>query len=214
MCALSLALTALSLLLLALNLSHSNVHIFDYWAEYTVTAVCGSTVGAMIASRRPENPIGWIFCVGGCLAAGVENFGAEYATYALLAEPGSLPGGEAVAWVISWVWILSMGLFVFLCLLFPNGRLPGRRWRWVAWLGAAAILVGAISIAIQPGPIDGLGSIQNPLGLEGANVIRVVNNHFLVQALLGTLGLVATVSSFARLRRAEGGERQQLKWFA
>ncbi len=62
---LSLALTASSLLLLVLNLSHPNVHIFDYWAEYTVTAVCGSTVGVVLASQRAHNPIGWIFCTGG-----------------------------------------------------------------------------------------------------------------------------------------------------
>ena len=144
---LSLALTAFSLLLLALNLSHPNLHIFDYWAEYTVAAVVGSTVGAVIASPRPENPIGWIFCTGAGLAAGVHHFGAEYAVYALLAGPDSLTGGESLAWITSWNWTLSIGLFVFLCLLFPDGRLPSSRLRWVAWLNVYVVLMGAVSIA-------------------------------------------------------------------
>jgi hypothetical protein len=210
---LSLTLTATSLLLLVLNLSHPNVHIFNYWAEYTVTAVSGSTVGAVLASQRPHNPIGWIFCTGGGLSAGIENFGAQYATYALLAEPGSLPGGEAAAWLTSWMWTVSVGLFVFLCLLFPYGRLPSRRWRWVALLSGIVILGGAILIAFQPGFIDGLEPIRNPLGLEGGNLVQGTDNDFLVQALLGGLGLVATASLFVRLRSATGVEHLQLRWF-
>jgi hypothetical protein len=210
---LSLALTATSLLLLVLNLSHPNVHIFDYWAEYTVTAVSGSTVGAVLASQRPHNPIGWIFCIGGGLGAGIEHFGAQYATYALLAEPGSLPGGAAAAWLTSWMWTFSVGLFVFLCLLFPYGRLPSSRWRWFAWLSGIVILTGAVLIAFQPGQIEGLGSISNPLGLKGANIVPGTDNDFLVQALLGGLGLVATASLFVRLRRARGVEHLQLQWF-
>ena len=211
--ALSLALTASSLLLLVLNRSYPNVHIFDYWAEYTVTAICGSTVGVVLVSQRPHNPIGWIFCMGGGLSAGIEHFGAQYAIYALLVKDGSLPGGEAAAWFTSWMWTFSVGLFVFLCLLFPYGRLPGRRWRWVAWLSGIVILAGAVLIAFQPGRIDGLGPITNPLGLEGANLVQVVDNDFLVQALLGGLGLVATASLFVRLRSATGVEHLQLRWF-
>jgi hypothetical protein len=211
--ALSLALTASSLLLLVLNWSHPNVHIFDYWAEYTVVAVCGSTVGAVITSQRVHNLIGWIFCMGGGLSAGIEHFAAQYATYALLVRDGSLPGGEAAAWFTSWIWTFSVGLFVFLCLLFPNGQLPSRRWRWAAWLSGIVILAGAVLIAFQRGPIAGLGPISNPLGLEGANLVQGMDNDFLVQALLGGLGLVATASLFARLRHATGVEYLQLQWF-
>jgi hypothetical protein len=213
MCALSLVLTALSILLLALNLSHPNAHVFDYWGEFTVVAIAGATVGAVIASRRPENPIGWIFCTGGGLAGSVQHFGAQYATYTLLAQPGWLPGGEALAWLSSWIWTLSVGLFVFLCLLFPNGRLPSSRWRWVAWFSTTVVLAGAVGVAFQPGPIDGLGSIRNPLGHEGFVLFNRVSNYFLVQALLGAAGLVSAASLFVRLHRSEGEERQQLKWF-
>ena len=100
--ALSSALTALSLFLLILTSSYPNVEIFDYWVESTVIPLSCSMVGALIASRHPENPTGWIFCALG-LAAGVRHFGAEYAIYALLVEPGSLTFGEALAWISSWI---------------------------------------------------------------------------------------------------------------
>src|SRR5688572_24731830 len=102
MWALSSTLTAFSLLLLILTSTHPNTNIFDYWVESTLISVSCSTVGALIASRRPGNPTGWIFCALG-LAAGVRHFGAEYAIYALLAEPGSLPFGEVLAWITSWI---------------------------------------------------------------------------------------------------------------
>ena len=85
-----------------------------------------STVGATVASRLPDSPIGWLFCAIG-LSFGVSHFSAEYAAYALLAPSRSLPAGEAFAWLTSWVWVGGLGLIVFLDLLFPNGRLPSAR---------------------------------------------------------------------------------------
>ena len=98
LCGLSLALTALSLLLFALNLSHSVAHVFDYWLEDAVLAVSFSIIGAIIASRLPANPLGWLFCAAACFIA-VAYLSAEYAIYALLARPNSLPAGEALAWL-------------------------------------------------------------------------------------------------------------------
>jgi two-component system, NarL family, sensor kinase len=204
---LSMTLTALSLLLLALNLSHPAAHVFDYWVENTTIAVGCSAVGAVVASRCPGNPIGWIFCVIG-LAGAVRHFGAQYADHALLGAPGSLPAGEAVAWGTSWTWVLYMGLLIFLALLFPNGQLPSSRWRWVAWLSAIVIATGAVSVAFSPGPLRGLAPIHNPLGIEG---VRSVESLF--QAFLFILGLFAATSLFLRLRNTRGVERQQLKWF-
>jgi hypothetical protein len=208
MWALSSALTALSLFLLILTSSYANVEIFDYWVESTVIPLSCSTVGALIASRHPENPTGWIFCALG-LAAGVRHFGAEYAIYALLAEPGSLPFGEALAWVTSWIRVPYFSLFVFVALLFPDGRLPSSRWRWVAWLTTIVVAVGTILVAFSPGATRGLGPISNPLGIESVpNVVR------LVELLIFALGLVAGGSLFARLPYATWVERQQIKWFA
>src|SRR5918996_3998622 len=208
--ALSVALTALSLLLLTLSISHPDVHIFDHWLDSTLAAIAFSTVGAVIAPRTPsDNPIGWLFCVGGLLFA-VTHFSAEYAIYTLLAAPGSLlPGGEAAAWLESWLWVPQLGSVVLVVLLFPDGRLPSRGWRWFVWLSALLVLMGALLSALSPGPISvGLGPIRNPLGVESLpSFIKVVER--VVNALL----FAVVISLFVRLRRARELERQQIKWF-
>jgi hypothetical protein len=208
-CALSLALAALGLLLLNLNLSQPEPHIFDTWLDNTLNAVFFSTVGALIASRRPENPVGWLLCLFG-LSESTLHFSAEYAIYALLTQPNSLPAGEAMVWTTSWMLPIIIGLSVFYVLLFPTGRLPSERWRWLAWLTVAFILVGAISGAFSSGPVDGLGPIRNPLGIEGfSNVYKAV-----MYTMPPVLLVAATLSVFMRLRSATGIERQQIKWFA
>ena len=208
MCAFSLALTALSLLLLVLNVSHPDVPIHPYWTVNTLLAVGFSPVGAVIVSRSsPENPIGWLFCSIGFLW-GVTHFSAEYAIYTLLAAPGSLPASAPAAWMMGWVWVPACGLIVLLCLLFPDGRLPSRHWRWFAWFSVLLILVGAISQALAPGSVYYLGGIHNPLGVEG-----LPNVGEQVQTLVFTLIFVSAGSLFVRRLRASGVERQQLKWF-
>src|SRR5215218_2540751 len=208
-CALSLALTALSLLLLALNLSHPNSHIFGAWLDGTLSALSYAPVGALIASRHPANPVGWLLCLYG-LVISLSGFSAQYATYALLARPDSLPGGEVMAWITSWILPIINGLTVFYILLFPTGRLPGRRWRWLAWLSVAFVVVGVILAAFSPGALLGmLGPIRNPLGVEGfTNVYKAV-----LFTMAPLLTLAAALAVFLRLRRAMGVERQQIKWF-
>jgi hypothetical protein len=175
-------------------------------------AIAWSTVGAVVASRRPENAVGWILWAMGLLS-GVALFAGQYATYALLVHPGSLPGGELVGLLSSWIWVPIIGLLIFLLLLFPNGQLPTRRWRPVAWIGGAVIAMGAINEALVPGTIDGLEPLRNPLGIEGAKRILALLST-ISQALAAALLLVAAASLFVRLRRARGEERQQVKWLA
>ena len=206
-CALSLTLTALSLLLWALNLTLSVARIYDYWHENTVLAVSFSILGAIIASRLPANPLGWLFCAAASIIA-VAYLSAEYAIYALVARPDSLPAGEALAWLASWVWIPSIGCVVLSLLLFPNGRLPSSRWRWLAWLSVLVTIAGAVWVALSPGAIGNLGSIRNPLGIEG-----LPDGYKPVQTIIFALLFVAAVSTLVlRLRRARGIERQQIKW--
>jgi hypothetical protein len=210
MCAVSLALTAGGLLLLVLSReARPGIPVFAQWAEDAVIAVGFSTLGAVVAPRfPPNNPIGWLFCYLGLVAA-VLLFGGEYAYYSLLARPGSLPGGEELAWVVSWLWVPHSGLFAFLGLLFPDGRLPTPRWRPFAWLVGAAVVGGSVAVAYSPGPIDSLAPIRNPLGVEGApNLVAPV------EVVVFALTLGAALSLLARLRRARGVERLQIKWFA
>jgi hypothetical protein len=206
--ALSIALTVLSLWLLVLSLSHPGVHIFVHWIEGTVLAIGFSTVGALVAPRHSQNPMGWIFCAVGLLYAAV-HFVAEYAIYTLLAAPGSLPAGEAAAWIFSWLFVPQIGLSGLLVLLFPNGRVQSIGWRWFAWLIVFATPASMIMAALSPGEIVGLEPIHNPLGIED-----LPNLYELVQALMLTLLLVAATSLLVRLRRARGVEQQQIKWFA
>jgi hypothetical protein len=211
--ALSLVLTALGILLLSLNLSHPNVPIYDYWHQSTATGVVFSTLGAIVASRRPEHPVGWLFCVIGFLA-GADLFCAQYATYALLAQPGALPAGEAAAWVRSWFGVVGGGLGVFLLLLFPDGRLPSARWRYLAWFNAALIFLGVLWVALAPGPLDGLGPIRNPLGIDSLGVVGAGNAFDVYEIPWFVIVVVATTSVFVRLYGAGLEERQQIKWFA
>ena len=206
-CALSLALTALSILLLALSTFHPAIPINYYWLETTVIAAGYSTVGALVAPRLRESPIGWLFCAIG-LSFAVVHFSAEYAIYALLARPGSLPWGEASLWVWAWIWVPAIGLVVFLDLLFPDGKLPSTRWRWFAFFSIAAVIVGVNLTALSPGPILQL-PLRNPLGIEG-----LPNVYRMVEAFMYALIVVGASSMLLRLRRVGWIERQQIKWFA
>jgi len=207
LCALSLVLTALSVLLLVLNYSHPKAHTYGFWPENTVLPIGFSIIGAILASRLPANPLGWLFCAAATVAA-VAHFSGEYAIYALLAQPGTLPAGEALAWLTTWVWVLFIGFMVLSLLLFPDGRLPGRRWAWLVWLTVLLTSVGSAWQAFSPGIIVSLGSIRNPLEYEG---LPSANDP--VQTIMFALLFGAVASSLsARLRRARGLERQQIKW--
>jgi hypothetical protein len=205
-CGLSLALTALSVLLIVLLL-RSEATIYYFWLETSMVTVGYSIVGAIVASRLPHSPIGWLFCAI-ALCFGVDHFSAEYAAYALLEPSGSLPAGEAFAWLTSWVWVFGLGLVVFLDLLFPNGRLPSARWRWFSRFTAVALLPAATLAALSPGLITS-STLRNPLGIEG-----LPNATMPVQAFMYALIVVGASSMLWRLRRAGRIERQQIKWFA
>ena len=207
--ALTVTLTALSLLLLVLNLSYPNTHIFEWWFGNALVVI-DVTVGAIVASHRPENPVGWLLCLSGVVIS-TDSFVAQYATYALLARPNSLPAGEAMAWIASWLLPIMIGVQVFYLLLFPTGRLPSRRWRWLAWLTVAFVVVGVILSAFSAGALMGaLGPIRNPLGIEGFTNVYTTLLYTISPLLFGA----AALSVFMRLRHAVGVERQQIKWLA
>jgi hypothetical protein len=120
-----------------------------------------------------------------------------------------------MAWVSSWLVFIIIGFSVLYILLFPTGRLPSRRWRWVTWLTVAFVLVGVILGAFSSGPVEGLGPIRNPLGIEGfSNVYDSILFTMVFTMVATVLVVAAALSVFMRLRRAKGVERQQIKWFA
>src|SRR5215216_5154619 len=219
MCAVSLVLMGLGLLFLITSRSpvgipvYAGAPVYDYWLVNTVVAISFSTVGAIITPRLPpKNPIGWIFCSIGMIA-GMRLFVSEYAIVTLLAEPRSvpamLPGGEVLAWISSWLWVSHIGLFVFLALLFPDGRLPSSRWRPFGWLVGVVIVTGTASVALWPETAAGFDLVNHPLGIEVAT--DTVNP---VETILYALGLIAAASLLVRLRHSVGVKSQQVKWFA
>ena len=124
------------------------------------------TVGALIASRLPKNPIGWIFCGAGLLTE-TQRFSIAYADYALL-QNFALPGGESVAWFSTWVGLAGPVLAgLFLVLLFPNGRLLSRRWLTVAWVAVFGAALLTLGDAFTPGQLRTHSFVWNPFGVGG-----------------------------------------------
>jgi hypothetical protein len=180
---------------------------------FTALVLSFSTVGALIATRRPENRIGWILMAAG-FALGAEIILSGYVDFSLARPPGRLPGTEWVAWFAQWVWVPGFGpALTFLLLLFPDGRLPSRRWRPVAWLAVAAMGTLALGSAFTPGPFVDRPEVTNPLGLT------LFEGSLLEEGGVGWLLFPASVvlsatSMVVRFRRAAGEELQQIKWFA
>ena len=172
-----------------------------------------STVGALVASRRPENSIGWLF-LSGAFVWILGELALEYGVYAMITEPGTLPAGEWAAWFGAWA--RGVGWFIivmFLLLLFPNGRLPSPRWRPVLWVALGYVVFFTFAIWLSPESFDTrLAAYEtNPLGLESDSMVLLLDVAYLTFPLLiATSGAAVIV----RFRRSRGEERQQLKWFA
>jgi hypothetical protein len=183
-----------------------------------VLSLAYPTVGALIASRLPTNPISWIFCGVGLLY-GVRRFTGAYADYALF-ENISLSGGESAAWFSTWIGPVGLTLAgTFLMLLFPDGRLPSRRWRMVAWVALLGAMALALANVRKPGSLDAYPWVENPFGWVGVIGGTYTSYQFLAtlsllgMSLLAASTLAALFSLTLRLRRAGADERQQLKWF-
>ena len=170
-------------------------------------------VGALIASRRPENPIGWI-----CLAVGIiwmiAIMSGSYARYGLLvARPGSVPFPAAIGSLGEELGPATGGLIgTFLLLLFPDGRLPSRRWRPLAWLSGAVIGLISVGGVLAPGRLQDLGRVRNPFGLEGYPWVGEATQ--IVLLLLPLCILASATSLVLRFLRSQGEEREQIKWLA
>ncbi len=209
--AFSVACAALGILFLYMN-GHLASVVEEEGVD-AVAAVAFPTVGAIIASRRPGNPIGWIFCFVG-LSLGVAIFAAEYAVYARVTEPGALPAGVLAAWLGTWIWVPGVILGpTFLLLLFPHGRLPSPRWRPVAWISTGATALGVAVLMVLPWDLLDTGlPAENPFEVEVAQAFEVA--AFVAWIVLGMASMaLAVLAVIRRFSRSRGVERQQLKWF-
>jgi hypothetical protein len=154
--------------------------------------------------------------LGVAVVFGVGWFADGYAAYTLFHEPGALPAGPFAAGLAHFVFEgggLLFGSFVFVLLLFPDGRLPSRRWRAVAWLAAVVAALFQLVTAVEPGDLPGFPGVENPLGVGVVGPVVRAAEAPLLLVFLGTL-LAAAASLVVRFRRSRGPARQQLKWFA
>lgn len=171
------------------------------------------TVGAVVASRRPLHPVGWLFLAVGLLFA-VGGLAPAYVEYDRYVNPGVLPATRLFVWSISWIDTMVFLSIAFLLLLFPTGKLPSRRWRPVLWLAIGTSSIAFVTSAFKPGLIwpDTL-RMENPLGIEALDgTLRAVDDLIWI-AFVATI-VLSGASVVARFRGSRGDERQQLKWIA
>lgn len=179
-------------------------------AQLMIIPPAFATLGALISSRRPGNVMGWIFLATGIIG-GVQMFFGQYANVALAPDGMVLPAGAYAAWLA----MLAQNSFpvsiVFLVLLFPDGMLPSRRWRPVAW-AMGVFLAGTLILgALRPGPFLEFPSASNPFGIEGAKPSGMI---LAAGGLAGLACFLATMLSLiVRFYFSRGEQRLQLKWF-
>src|SRR5512132_50111 len=178
-----------------------------------LACVSAATVGAVLASRRPRHPVGWLLLALG-LSLNVSGVASAYAAYGLLARPGALPAARSVALYLPATVVTALTCLGFVLLLTPTGSLPSPRWRWWARATAAAPAVGLLAITLAPRPARLVGLAEgNPLDLRGLSGALFVT-YQLAFAVAGLAVVVGAASLVVRFRRARGTERQQLRWVA
>jgi hypothetical protein len=178
---------------------------------FLVAGLAFATTGALVASRLPSNPIGWLFCtIAFLIVAG--NLTYQYVDYTLYVSPGSLPGDKVAAVLQNLVGLPpAFGLLGLALLLFPDGRLPSRRWLPAAATGLAGATALVVGLALRPGPLDEpFRVIDNPLALGSFELMNALSG--LGWALSALSVALAAIATALRLRRSSGQARQQLKW--
>jgi len=183
----------------------------------TVLVIGYAIVGWLIASRRPDNSIGWIFLAIALSMAGLAFAGA-YSLYGLRVAPGSLPFADVLSWVAVWAWAPGFTLLVTLSvLLFPDGSPPSPRWRPVVWASFAVMGLLMVPIAISAWPHRGPDLLGPDLlggsSYSGGDLDVAYNLQALGSALIPFLALASIAGMVVRYRRGGPTERQQLRWF-
>src|SRR3954452_8078637 len=165
----------LLVLTVALAILSSGEEPADWFSTAILIGMTGvAHVGALVDSRYPRNPIGWLFSA---IAFGVVlvGFRETYVVYALFTSPGSLPGATVVAWLGSWIPLLAITSIPLVFLLFPDGSPPSRRWRLVGWVAIASMGLLVLGNIVVPGPLGGFNleriHIANPTGIQGLRCV-------------------------------------------
>jgi hypothetical protein len=213
-CALSLLILALSLVLIFLGWSTQMPEDWGSWQEQAITVVgfIGvPIVGGLIASHRPANSYGWLW-LSLAMSFALMQFGQTYAAYALVAEPGSLPGPRTIITVLGQGWVAAIVIVPFLFLLFPDGCLPTPGWRVVAWV---IVLVGVPLLILAPFVSDeaGLAPVGNPFVIHGTAAEEISALIDPAITVIFAANVISVASLVFRYHGASGIQRQQIKWF-
>jgi signal transduction histidine kinase len=186
-----------------------------YFVPIAIVMILGySTVGAVLASRNPRSPIAWLMMTVG-LAFVLTGFTSEYLAYAYVTKDGSPVIGPIVGLLSNALYLPMFAAIILLVLLFPTGRVPGPRWRYLPAGIGVLLALAEVAGALMPGDLDlDVGRIANPLGVDG---LRPVTEAVATVGWLGLLAAGAPLSVAAlvlRYRRSRGEERQQIRWLA
>lgn len=189
---------------------------FDFYflGISVVAALAFATVGTLIVSTQPGNTIGWLF-IATTMAFAIWGLSTQYALFSLGTSPGTLPGGRIAAWIGFWTIAPMISVFVPIFLLFPDGRVPSRRWRPVLWVLVAAITIQTLAFAVKPGLI-GVGNESrnvdfiNPFGIHLKSAIGFITAAAGITTFV--VMFLAAAALIVRFRRAGSEVRQQIKW--
>ncbi len=170
-------------------------------------------IGMVLALRRPENRIGWVFLAAG-FALGMTQFGSAYAAHALRVEPGSLPAALFFGWLGNWLWPIPIGALPMLFLWFPTGGVRSPRWRPVQWLTVA--ITGVLVLASL---VAATATWRDPISIDQLKISGFAGAALTTLFVVSTIGIpIAMIASFwsvaLRFVRSTGEERLQLKWVA
>ncbi len=187
-----------------------------------IAVVVYAGAGGLIAARVPRNAIGWLLSLAG-LALAVSMFLEQYGLRGLATAPGSLPALRQITALGSSTQNLAVASLIVLVLLFPDGRLPSRRWRPVLWVAIATVIVSGFGQFLQRGTVV-QGSLTNALSAAHVafpNPFGVFPRNGLYSGLLGVGALIGVITAlltlasvFVRRRGASAELRQQLAWLA
>jgi signal transduction histidine kinase len=173
-----------------------------------------TTVGALLASRNPSNPIGWLMMAFG-IGFLISGLMEELSTYAFETNPGGLPLGALWPWIANWIFIVGFTPIPVLLLLYPSGGVPSRRWRPLLWALIGATALGIVSTAVRDGPIyAGELQIPNPTGVPSLDVVAGITQTIVGFGYLLGLAPLCILAVILRFRRSRGVERQQIRWLA
>jgi hypothetical protein len=179
----------------------------------TVAALTAGVVGAVLASRRPRHPVGWLLLAMG-VTMSISGATVGYIPYGLVVRPGALPAANVVARLYPVTIAVVLAVVGFVLLLTPTGSPPSPRWRWWARVSAVAVAVALVAAMVAPGSLDPLAQfVDGPMDPQVyGGALRVANQLALLVGLLTILA--GGVSLVVRFRSARGVERQQLQWVA